>query len=244
MNWLESLYELQGDKLSSTLNLVDPIEFTHIFDPLLVDSYLNSSVSENFGFLWLGEVSGQYASIIVLSEITNPELVESYISQQQGVSVLDKSAEISTIFAHYRVFIGQMLFVAYLLIGLLLIKRYGVSVALKVLTPPFIAAIVALAITVVFAIPITIFNLLALLLVLGIGIDYTLFFAEQKENVNSENTLLAITLSAITTVLSFGLLALSETQAIHGFGITVLTGIIVAWLLAPLAMQRTPKKDN
>ena len=86
-------------------------------------------------------------------------------------------------------------------------------------------------------ISVSIFNLLALILILGIGIDYTLFFAEQKQP-KSENTLLAITLSAITTVLSFGLLALSETQAIHGFGMTVLSGIIVAWLLAPLAMKK------
>ena len=131
-----------------------------------------------------------------------------------------------------------MLFVTYFVIGLLLIWRYGIKLAFLVIAPPFIAGIAALAITAVFAIPITIFNLLALLLVLGIGIDYTLFFAEQKNKVESRNTFLAITLSAITTVLSFGLLALSETQAIHGFGITVLTGIIIAWLLAPLAMKR------
>ncbi|GAL02455.1 membrane protein [Photobacterium aphoticum] len=36
-------------------------------------------------------------------------------------------------------------------------------------------------------------------------------------------------------MLSFGLLALSSTQAIHSFGLTVLTGILTAWLLAPLA---------
>ena len=89
---------------------------------------------------------------------------------------------------------------------------------------------------------ITIFNLLALILILGIGIDYTLFFAELKESDKAKNTLLAITLSAITTVLSFGLLALSETQAIHGFGITVLSGIVVAWILAPLAMPLTEQE--
>jgi len=236
---VKSLYTTQATRLATTLNMVDPITFTQPFSPLTIQVYLASPVSKPLGFLWLGEVEGIFASLVILSEVRDSVQVEAYIDQHADLSVLDKAAEISTIFAHYRLFIGQMLVVVYLFIALLLIWRYGVSLAVKVLTPPFIAALVALAISVVFALPITIFNLLALLLVLGIGIDYTLFFAEQKEQVSSENTLLAITLSSITTLLSFGLLALSETQAIHGFGITVFTGIVVAWLLSPLAMKTT-----
>lgn len=235
---VKSLYQKQGESLHNSLNLVDPIKLNQPFQALSIDTYLRSPVSKPLGFLWLGEISGQYASVIVLSDVNNPQRVAQYIQQQMDISVLDKATEISTIFAHYRVFISEMLLAAYSLIGLLLIWRYGAYRAFKVITPPSIAALCALSITVVFAIPITIFNLLALLLVLGIGIDYTLFFAEKNDNVSSENTLLSITLSAITTVLSFGLLALSETQAIHGFGVTVLTGIICAWLLAPLAMKK------
>lgn len=234
---VKSLHATQGERLAKTLNMIDPITFSAAFSPLTIDQYLGSSVSKPLGFLWLGEVEGQYATVIVLSEVSNLALVDTYVAEHLDLTTLDKASEISTIFAHYRLFIGKMLIAVYLLISLLLIWRYGVNLAFKVLAPPFIAGLVALAITVVFAIPITIFNLLALLLVLGIGIDYTLFFAEQKAGVNTENTLLAITLSSITTLLSFGLLALSETQAIHGFGVTVFTGIVVAWLLAPLAMQ-------
>lgn len=243
---IKLLYEEQASALATTLNFKKAIHFDHVFKPLSIDMYLHSPVSAPLGFLWLGDIEGKFASVVVLSDVTNPEnqpaLVEDYIKQQSDVVILDKTAEISTIFAHYRVFIGEMLLAAYCIIGLALIWYYGLKKAFCVLMPPFVAGIVALAVTVVFAIPVTIFNLLALLLVLGIGIDYTLFFAEQKVEVRSENTYLAITLSAITTVLSFGLLALSETQAIHGFGVTVLTGIIVAWLLAPFAMKQSRDK--
>lgn len=235
---IKSLYENQGDALSKKLNFSDRIVFNYSFSPLLIEHYLSSAVAKPLGFLWLGSIAQQSASVVIINDIKNMALIEDYLQQQKGVSVLDKGAEISTIFAHYRLFISEMLVAAYFSIALLLIWRYGFKLAFKILTPPFIAGVVALAITVVFAIPVTIFNLLALLLVLGIGIDYTLFFAEQKQKSESANTLLAITLSAITTVLSFGLLALSETQAIHGFGVTVFSGIVVAWLLAPLAMQR------
>jgi predicted exporter len=98
-----------------------------------------------------------------------------------------------------------------------------------------VACLVGIAVTTLTGSTLNLFNLLALVLVVGIGIDYTLFFAEQAQ---SQSTLLAITLSAMTTLLSFGLLSLSETHAIHSFGLTTLSGIFVAWLLSPLAIKR------
>jgi len=47
--------------------------------------------------------------------------------------------------------------------------------------------------------------------------------------------MLAILLSATTTILAFGLLALSNTPALHSFGVIVLVGISVAFLLSPMA---------
>jgi predicted exporter len=47
--------------------------------------------------------------------------------------------------------------------------------------------------------------------------------------------LLAIALSSLTTLLAFGILAFSSTAAIHAFGLTILIGILVAFLLSPMA---------
>jgi predicted exporter len=46
-------------------------------------------------------------------------------------------------------------------------------------------------------------------------------------------------LSAITTLLSFGLLAISSTAIVHAFGFTVAAGILTALLLAPLVGKHT-----
>ena len=49
--------------------------------------------------------------------------------------------------------------------------------------------------------------------------------------------MLALALSAITTILSFGLLSLSSTPAVHYFGLTVLVGITVSFLLSPIVIK-------
>ena len=239
---IASLYDSQKTDLQQSLGFSDEIKHQAVFAPLLIDDYLASTVSDSLGFLWLDKIEEKSAAIVILNQVYDQQLVQQYIEAANDLSSLDKADEISAIFASYRVYISELLVFAYLLVGLLLCWRYSFKLAIRVLIPPMIAACVGLAVTSAAGIPITIFNLLALILILGIGIDYTLFFAELKESDKAKSTLLAITLSAITTILSFGLLALSETQAIHGFGITVLSGIVVAWILAPLAMPLTEQE--
>lgn len=235
---VSQLYQSQASVLAEKLNLVDDLTALADFNPLTVNEYLASPAVKNLSFLWLNQLQDKSASIILINDFSELKYLIDFVNNADDLSYLNKADEISSIFKQFREHISWLLVGAYLLISLLLMCRYPFKQALLVIIPPFIAACVGLAVTSIVGIPITIFNLLALILILGIGIDYTLFFAEQKTQLNNPNTLLAITLSAITTVLSFGLLALSETQAIHGFGITVLSGIVVAWLLAPLAMRK------
>jgi predicted exporter len=135
-----------------------------------------------------------------------------------------------------------MLAAAYVAILLGLAWRYGLLRAARVLAPPVLAGLLALSVISVAGGTLNLFNFLALILVLGIGIDFTIFIAEAKHD--PESTMFAITLSAITTILSFGLLSLSSTFAVHSFGITVLIGIACAYLLCPVAMKAREEGDE
>lgn len=79
------------------------------------------------------------------------------------------------------------------------------------------------------------FHVLALLLVLGVGIDYSIFFAES--GTHRDTTMLAVLLSTATTLLSFGLLALSQTAAISSFGTVISIGLLCSLLFSPLAQH-------
>lgn len=226
---VKKLYATQGDKLG----LAEPPVFSVAFEPLTVADFLASRASGPFRFLWLGELqNGRWGSVILLNST-------QVFAEQDGVHYLNKTSEISELFGEYRIRISWLLSIASLAIWILLVIRYGLDKGTRMVLPPVIAGIFSISLAGLSGEAMNIFNLLALAIVLGIGIDYTLFFAEHRndEEAGLLSTLLAISLSAATTILSFGLLALSATRAIQSFGITVLIGIYVSWLLAPLAMS-------
>ncbi|KJY81964.1 membrane protein [Vibrio galatheae] len=231
---IASLYANQAAQLQSNLKLTTLPSLNQLFTAVSVQDYLAHPVSEAVRFLYVGQVDKQVAAVVVLSGLNAVEEVRAFAAQQNDISYLDKAEEISILFADYRVKVMELLIGALTVIALLLAKRYGLKHAFKILIPSLIACVAGLAAATAVGSTLNLFNLLALILIVGIGIDYTLFFAEKAR---SHSTLLAITLSALTTLLSFGLLSLSQTHAIHSFGITVLSGIFVAWLLSPLAIE-------
>ncbi|MDO6498296.1 MMPL family transporter [Photobacterium sanguinicancri] len=231
---IKQLYQQQATALAQALPTAGQATFDHDFSPLTIEQFIHSPVSEPLRFLWLGKLANQQqAAIIMLSDVSDIAPIVDFAEHSNIVSYLNKADEVSSLFGEYRVRVTELLIAASLVIMGVLWWRYGFTRAVRLMLPPVIAGIVGIGVTSLTGVPLNLFNLLALILILGIGIDYTLFFAEQHQ---ADATLLSITLSAMTTLLSFGLLALSQTQAIHSFGITVLTGIMVAWLLAPLSM--------
>ncbi|MCQ9069969.1 MMPL family transporter [Vibrio alginolyticus] len=231
---IRDLYATQSSPLTSGLGLSKKPKMDADFIPVTVEQYLQNPVSAPVRFLHLGKIKGKSATVVVLNQLQDSAVVKAFAKSQSDVVYLNKAEEISTLFGEYRIKIMELLAAASAVIFLVLIKRYGPQHSWRVLLPSLIACACGLATAVAMGTTLNLFNLLGLVLILGIGIDYTLFFAEKARSVS---TLLAITLSAITTVLSFGLLSLSQTHAIHSFGITVLSGIFVAWLLSPIAIK-------
>src|SRR5690606_10923324 len=103
--------------------------------------------------------------------------------------------------------------------------------AWRALLPTALAVVASLAALGWLGEPLHLFNVLAQMLLLGIGIDYGVFTLEHGE---SRASWLAVTLGAASTALSFGLLSLSATPALHGFGLSLLLGIAAVWVLTPL----------
>lgn len=180
---------------------------------------------------WLGCGSGSCLSIVSLTGIGDlPALAK--LQALPGVSLVDPAGDLSALFERYRVRAGGLLMAAYGLVFIGLGLKFGWRNGLVIISVPVVAALTSLAMMGWFDQLFSLFNLFALLLVLGIGIDDAIFFFIAGDK--RASTSLAVTLSALTTLLAFGLLAVSSTAIVHAFGFTVAVGILTALMCAPL----------
>ncbi|MEZ9522848.1 MMPL family transporter [Enterovibrio norvegicus] len=235
---VEALYASQAEKLATQLGLAEVPTLKQVFTPFILRDFLQSPSGREFQPLWLGDIDDQFAALVLLQDVSSPTNVKAALAHHSHVSWLNKAEEVSRLFGDYRQRISVLIGLSCIVILIVLSLRFGVKSACRILIAPVLAAGVGLAAGALSSVPMNLFNLLALFLVMGIGIDYALFFAEQKDSLRAW---VANTLAALTTLLAFGLLSLSNTEAIHSFGITVLVGISAAWLLSPIAIRANNK---
>ncbi|MBS1157221.1 MAG: hypothetical protein H6R07_3145 [Proteobacteria bacterium] len=189
-----------------------------------------SPVADAARHLWLGQgPAGQVGSMVLLKGLSDPAVTTALAElDAPNVRWIDKPAEISRLFGRYRVLLSWVLLAGYVATIVLLFPRYRRE-SWRILLPPAAASVLTLALHGLFGQPLQLLNLVALLLILGMGVDYGIFL---QENPQDRRGRLAITLAAGTTLLSFGLLALSSTPALQSFGLTMLLGVLLVWALA------------
>ncbi len=201
--------------------------------PLALQEWLASPASVSHRHLYLGERGGIHRAVVTLMQIEDLTVLDGLAGEQRGVQFIDTAGTYSRLFTVYREQVSLLAFLSYILVTALLVWRYGPKGTMAIMAAPLFAAIVSLGVLGIFGGSYSLFNVMALILVLGISVDYGIFFRESGPD--SATTLLAVVLSALTTILAFGLLAFSGTAAIHAFGVTVLVGIVVSLLVSPMA---------
>ncbi|WP_335902438.1 MMPL family transporter [Shewanella algae] len=211
------------------------------FQPLSATDWLASEGAKSSGLsdLYLTPTDGitAHAAIVLLGGIHDLDALKQLASSNPGVQLVDKVADISALMAKYRQLTLLMLALALALAAMIFSWRFGLRRGLWVALVPTLAAILTLGALGWLGSGLTLFHALALVLVFGIGVDYSLFFAEAKQH--PRGVMLAVLMSAASTLLAFGLLALSDTYAIAAFGITLALGIGFTLLLAPLTSTLT-----
>ncbi|MDV7341030.1 hypothetical protein RYZ26_15595 [Terasakiella sp. A23] len=175
--------------------------------------------------------------LVRLSGVTDLDALSALAEGDAAVRLVDQAKDISETLGKYRERALILIGIACCVIWGFLTKAYGVKRASLILSVPVSAVVMTPFIAAVFGESFTFFNAMALLLVLAIGLDYALFNFEADSNKQSA-VMLANSLSAASTIMAFGLLALSDMYAIHAFGVTILIGISIAYMLAPLVQNK------
>ena len=177
----------------------------------------------------------KYALWVETSGVALNSELQQWIAAQPDMSIDNKPAEVSAALSHYRQALSLLFVGAILVVTMVLCLRFGLAQGLLGLLSIVVSASGALLLTQLTLGHLNIFNLLAVLLILALAIDYVIFY---QEHGLQRNTVLAITLSAISSALVFGVLALSVTPAVESFGLTVMFGILLVFLLAPLSAKQ------
>ncbi|MTI11026.1 MMPL family transporter [Curvivirga aplysinae] len=182
------------------------------------------------------------AHIIRLDGVTDIRKIQDLmrISEMPNVTFVDPAGDISASFAFYREKIVHLLGITLLLVTWLLAFKYGKRHSWRIVLPVAIAILLTPVLLSSFGHGFSFFTAVGLILVFALGMDYALFAAESSDE-HYPISIYANGLSAISSALAFGLLVFSNHYALHTFGLTVLIGVTIAFVLAPLA--RTSREN-
>lgn len=205
--------------------------------PLRLPDWLAHPASAGVRELWLGQLhsagQGEVASVVMLRGLHDATALSALAGAAQGlpgVRWVDKAGEVSAMLGRYRHTMGWLLLAGHVLVFAALAWRFRAA-AWRAWAPAALASLASLAMLGALGQPLQLFNVLALLLLLGVGVDYGVFLLEHR---GDGSAWLAVVLGSASTALSFGLLALSTTPALRAFGLTLGIGLVVVTMLAPL----------
>lgn len=153
------------------------------------------------------------------------------------VRFVNLTGDMETILTRYRNRVLESALAGFGLLALVALRIFGLRYAWRALLPALFGMLGALAAFGWAGIPVTLFTTLAIVLVLGLGVDYGIFLTRSPTD---GRTAAAVLFSGVTTLLSFGLLAASETPALAAFGWTVVYGLCLVWTIAQLVRPRKP----
>lgn len=181
--------------------------------------------------LWLGKIDDQYVSLIGLRGVTDVAALEA-IADKKTIRWVNRVADMSSMLQRLTHSAASMLALAYCTTLIILWFAYRRPQALLLISVPLMSTLLTLGLLSIAGVPITLFHIFGCYLILGLGMDYSIFsYAEGLKDKISQRS---IWFSAMTSGVSFGLLGFSSTPMVQAFGITLLLGCFFNLLFAPL----------
>jgi len=209
---------------------------------LRVADWLEAPFSMPFRMLWMGPTGRSVATLVLPMGPASGERLAQVAKGLPGVQLVDKAASVSRAMAKDRRLATWSLGGALILVWGLLALWYGPRTGFWLIAPPLCGILLALAGTALFGVSLNLFAVLGFFLVLGWGVDYTVFLRMSRPGESAG--VLGVILAALLTLVSYGLLAFSHTPALRGFGIVLAWGILGTALTSFLALRARPVQDG
>ena len=164
----------------------------------------------------------------------NPTVKESYLNLRVATSSLMSDYQETALF---RLLLGTSI------LSLILFSVRSRFRASMILLPVILAVVLSISIQVSLGTQLTLFHVLALLLIVGIGLDYSLFFDRSWTSLEDyQHRLHGIFVSASSTLITFGILGFSDIPVLAALGKTVTYGVLGCFVLTLVFNSNNRKK--
>lgn len=238
-----------------------PRRLTELKDALSASSITAEDLPESLYRRWVGTGGGQRVAVYPAENPTNPAALRRFVNAvtdaaphatETPVVILRAGDAVTAAFLQAGA-VGAVL----IILALLVILR-SVADAVLVLVPVLIATLLSLAATVVFDLPFNFANVIALPLLLALGVDFGIHLVLRYREAGSVDALRrtstprAVLYSGLTTMASFGSLAVSAHRGTASMGYLLLISLalglasalvvlpaLLSWRESRVAAQRT-----
>lgn len=202
-----------------------------------VENLLNSKISEDYLSVDENDILSEFlldknTSLVVLYDIKNPEIVE-----KNGADYIDIQKNISDRIQKCRNNCLVMLLPILAVLLIILSCIYKFKTAVKILTPSLLASTFSVGILSLCGVEINLFHVLAIFLIIGFGLDYSVFRASGLKGSKD-----AVFFSCLTTIFSFLLLAFTGFKLISSLGIILTIGLAISYLTSLVFEYKNEEK--
>lgn len=202
-----------------------------------VPQFIESAISS----AWLGKVDGKYFTVMLPTKVTDYKNYRTLASSDENIYFISKSQDISVDLDNLTKMIFKFFIVAYILMFIMLRFFYSMKQSLKIISVPLLIIMVVVSVFAVSKIDMEFFSVTGLILVFGLGLDYIIYMMENEKKVaESERSEcieatavlepFATMVSFVTTIISFGALALSSFKPVHLIGLSIFIGLFTAYI--------------
>ncbi|MFK7992112.1 MAG: hypothetical protein AB8I08_39200, partial [Sandaracinaceae bacterium] len=184
-------------------------------------------------------------AFVTLTKDADVGALEARLADVEGVRLFDNGRFLTDAYGGFRTRTLEMIAIGLAMVFLIVLARYRrLGLALAAFLPAVLAAATSLGLLVTLGYEANLMHLVALLLVLSMGVDYGVFMVESRGHAGgAAPTVVSLLIACTSTVLSFGLLAMSENPALRALGLVTGVGVLLSLLLAPTAWLLLAKDE-
>lgn len=206
--------------------------------PITLESLQGTALAPLVDALLLRRTDGSWVALLPLQPIAGDDIDSAAVAHAlqglPGTQLLEIGRALTELHERYlgeaqvQALLGALGVVAVMALALRSWRRL-----LAVCQPLLLAVLLTMGMLALLQVHLGILHLVGLLLVVAVGSNYALFFDMLRRDGHADpDTLASLLLANLTTVLSFGLIALSEIPALSAIGRVVAPGALLALLLS------------